>query len=433
MKRFFWGACFIFMLSMAFAEETLTDENFEHQKDYSFIVFPGTLQLFTMEQMDVSYHSASRLINRGMERVLDDVYIWKIPVSSLVNYTWPSLVHAITHEEGHRSILTNQGIGAISQPFFNAHGEASVNGVTDSTLSSFRERDTVSFVRMFTAGIESDYLLARRGERMAAFGLESVSILHPDFVTRMVSVFGYFEIPALYMAADDGLGLYQKFASLYTMAEEENELERDICGIDVFGAVHWLFSPDAAYKRYVQWDDLSAEEKDFLFYRVSTRGFLNLVSPFIAAVPYFSIGDHIKLMGSMGYALAPFGDFIDENVYFSYDDLHFAAYVREYENYDTWFPAFGIGMYDFKPVDWLSFSLETHFWLQPENLDFYARTGVPGGAAKLTMEVFLPQWQDARMQVGLFTSVMYKTAGFLPEVESHDDGFQITFGLSFRF
>jgi hypothetical protein len=414
---------------MAFGNEAVKDSSITF-REYSFTVFPGTLSLFTMEQMDEDYLSTSRLLNRSIETVIDGKNIWKIPIASLINFTWPLFTMAITHEEGHRSILTNQGIGAISCPFYSAQGTAGVYGVTDSTLKGLRSRDLSSFIRMYTAGMESDYMMARRSEQLAAFNMDTVSVLYPDFLMRVAMTAGYEELAVFYQGSEEGL----KFCDLFVqnLSEENNELERDIVGMDTFGAVHWMFYPNAEYKRYVQWSDLTSEEKRFLWDRMWRKSYCNFLSPFLFMKPYFRLSDEMTITGSAGYCLAPFGDFIDENVYFTYRKFHISFYAREYENYDTWFPAFGVSLCDYKPLDWLSFTVSGHFWMEPENLGFYATTGVPGGAVKIKASIFVPFTTTVRA-VSIDMSILYKTAGYLPEVESHKQLFRVTCGTTVRF
>jgi len=150
---------------------------------------------------------------------------------------------AVTHEEWHRSILTNQGIGSISQPFFNLKGAAYVRGVTDNTLKGFRNNDLTSFIRMYTAGIESDYMMARRSEQLAACNMDTVSILYPDFIMRVLMTSGYEELAVFYEGAEKRMNFSDIF--IQNIQKEDDELERDIVGMNTFGAIHWIFYPDA--------------------------------------------------------------------------------------------------------------------------------------------------------------------------------------------
>ena len=257
MKRIFIFLLFLFSINL-FAQEENIDKT---PKTYSFAIFDGTLDSFTMRQMDINYLTVSRLINRGIENIFDNKTFLKIKISDWINYTWPMFTYAGTHEEGHRSILTSQKIGSISQPFFNLHGAAYVKGVTDDTLINFRNTNKDSFIRMYTAGIESDYMMAKREEMSAAFESDSFSILYPDFIIRRMMITSYLCTGIIYDGADKIGGIYKWLTKPLNLKEEENELERDICGFDTFGATKALFENDYTFHRYVQWNDLTEQEK----------------------------------------------------------------------------------------------------------------------------------------------------------------------------
>ena len=156
------------------------------------------------------------------------------------------------------------------------------------------------------------------------------------------------------------------------------------------------------------------------------------------------LGSSCAISGSVGYALAPFGDFIDENVYFKYrtnslGDLNFHFYARQAENYKTWYPAFGISLIDFQLFDWLSFSASSHIWWQPTDLNFYSTESFFGGAIELTAKFILPQRlfptgkPDFLDGVGFITSILIKSEGFLPEVEQHGNYARFSIGTEIRF
>lgn len=363
---------FLFIIFVILCSYNLKAEGAK-SKAYEYRIFDGTQDSFTMRQMDLAYLSTARLINRGVEGIFGDKKFLKIKISDWIDYTWPFFVYAVTHEEGHRSILTAQGIGSISQPFFNYHMTAYVKGVSDNTLINFRNTNKPSFIRMYTAGIESDYMMAKREEMYAAFEFDTFSILYPDYFLRRLSIAGYLSAGIIYDAAEKTGGIYKWITDLMNVVEEPDEYARDICGFDTFGAVRALFKEDYTFKRYVQFSDLSREEKDFLVKRVSYRSFLNYLSLFLFTKPNINIKDNFAISGSIGYALAPFGDFIDENIYFKWrntgwGDLNFYFYARQAENYNTWYPAFGVEIIELSPLKWLSISTEGHIWWQPEDM-----------------------------------------------------------------
>lgn len=414
----------------------------DNQRKYDFSFFDGTLDSFTMRQMNENYMTAQRILMDSVNEFWGDKKTLNGKVSDCINLAWPFLTIAITHEEGHRSILTANHIGSISQPFFNGHGAAYVKGVSNQTLINFRDSDKPSFVRMYTGGIESDYLMARQSEKMAAFEFDKNENLNIDFVYRVISIIGYLETGIMYESSTDN-DLYKWiWDTFYTLKEEENELDRDICGLDPFGAIHALFNDDYEFHRYVTPENFSSEEKKFSFWRMGYRSLLNYLSPFLLNKNNFKIGENIRLTGSAGYTLAPFGDFIEENFYFQYkgfslSDLNFSFYARQYENYKNWFPAFGCEFYEFKPLNWLSISTGAHIWWQPQNLSFYAEDSFTGGAFEVKARFMLPSSFEGKSHyvknAGITAGGLFKSAGFMPGIEQHDSHFRFNLGLSMEF
>ena len=79
-------------------------------KEYSFLLIDSPAKLFTMRQA-----------NENCLSLLNKIVIFKnkpIYLSNLLLQSAASLIFIpLTHEEGHRSILTYKGIGSISQRF----------------------------------------------------------------------------------------------------------------------------------------------------------------------------------------------------------------------------------------------------------------------------------------------------------------------------
>ncbi len=170
------------------------------------------------------------------------------------------------------------------------------------------------------------------------------------------------------------------------------------------------------------------------------RSFLDLpiISPLWLGKNYLNIGQNHTISFNTGYALAPFGDFIDENIYYSYlgfnSPLRFSIYARQYENRSHWFPAFGIQLVQYSPLEWLVINAETHFWMQPENLDFNTNKSEPGGAAEIEIMI-VPEVKEHTNLIenfGISIGFMYKTKGYLPEIESHDSGWRAKIGIVFK-
>ncbi|MBN2729551.1 MAG: hypothetical protein JXR53_10040 [Bacteroidales bacterium] len=382
-----------------------------------------------MQQFMDNYISAYRLTFRA----LDDFFpVDKEKGRMLQHYSnvsywlkWLSPIFFIplTHEEGHRSILTAQGIGSISQPWPNIHGVCYVKGVSNATLQNLRDNQLPVFIRLHTAGIESDYEIIRKEKELISFKQETTPGIGVELAMREI-------MNMVYM-------FYGLFEIDMNLTEEVNELDRDIVGHDIYGMAYHLFRPNAAYSRYKDFDDLSQEEVDFVK-RIGWKSFINMASPFHwVKNPVFNLTDNMYITGHAGYCIAPFGDFIDEHIYFTYKDLHLTAYARQFQNRYNWFPAFGAGLVDFKPLDWLAITARGHFWMQPEELDFNTANAMLGGAVELELTGYLPSRNpDSFMNIqaiGLSLGCLYKTKGFMPGIEQHEDHLRISAGVAFRY
>jgi len=69
-------------------------------------------------------------------------------------------------------------------------------------------------------------------------------------------------------------------------AEEANELERDIVGNDLYGAIRHLHRPTMEYRRYTRYSDLTDEEHRYL-QRVQWRTFFNLANANLVGIKNF--------------------------------------------------------------------------------------------------------------------------------------------------
>ncbi len=163
------------------AQDSLLQNKWVDSREYSFILMDTPSQLFTMRQVDESYLSFSRLFSRSLYEMLDnDYYAELIQVAALSLFLMP-----LTHEEGHRSILTGENIGSISDPYFNKEGAAYVKGVNDETLEKMRDESFPEYIRLHAGGLESDYMLTKRIDRIGSFEMD-------DFQTMRCSALSYF-------------------------------------------------------------------------------------------------------------------------------------------------------------------------------------------------------------------------------------------------
>jgi len=167
------------------ATNTISEKSVD--KEYSFVIQDSPSALFTMRQSNESFLSIYRLgvneINRNLPR-MTGLCLQAI----LDGFFFMPLIH----EEGHRSILTNEEIGAISKPYFNKHLAAYVTGVTNETLITLRNNNLPVFTRMYTAGLESDYALLLREKSLLSWKDESYDILWLEYIMRKFNLVYYY-------------------------------------------------------------------------------------------------------------------------------------------------------------------------------------------------------------------------------------------------
>ena len=382
--------------------------------EYSFIIQDSPSQLFTMRQFNQSYLSGYRLFARGLHSISKNETITDmIQMGVHVFFLMP-----LTHEEGHRSILTGKNIGAISQPYFNKHGAAYVKGVTDLTLKNLRDNDLPTYIRLHTAGLESDYMLTKRVEAIGSFEQDDYKNYKWEYFLRKLAILQYY-IPVLFKYDID-------------LDEETNELKRDIVGHDLYGATRHLFRPTMDFQRYTRYDELTNDEIKFIK-RIGYRSLLNLLNPLLFGKENFKFNECTKFNIGMGYTMAPFGDFIDENIWIKHKNLNIELYARQFENRKNWFNGFGVSVNSYQLIDRLSITLSGHFWQQPINYDFNTAESFTGGA----IDTDLKYWFSNNRSYGIkgFSvdlGLIYKTKGFLPEELYLEEHFGLRIGTSIR-
>lgn len=407
----------LIIIFIAFIGKTYAQENI--QKDtvrttaYSFLFMDNPQQLYTMRQFNENYLSAYRLVVRGLDNNVKPYY------SMLIQFAAGIITMPLTHEEGHRSILTAENIGSISQPYFNSKGAAYVKGVRDTTLIILRDTELPTYIRLHTAGLESDYMLIHRMENYSAFEKDESKRYIIEYAYRKLSHFYYY-----FSSLFPGLG--------FEHDEETNELERDIVGHDVYGAIRHLHRPNMEFYRYTKYDDLTKVEEDFVK-RVGYRSLLNLLTPFVIGKNNFEITSNLKANFGFGYTMSPFGDFIDENLWLSFNDkLNIHTYFRQFQNRDTWFYGGGINLVDYPVHDKVVLNLSGHVWQQPQNLDFNTSSSFWGGSgdAMLRYKLFNKSRNESFDYLSFDIGIGYKTYGYLPEELYFDETFSLRFGTT---
>ncbi len=403
---------FVFSASMAFGQnDTTTDLD----RKYPFIIRDSPARLFTMRQFNQDYLSGYRLFSDLTSQNLSPWmhYVIQIGTGLLVFTT-------MTHEEGHRAILVGQDIGSVTQPFRFSKRGGYVAGVMDRTLKDLRDTRFPTFIRLHTAGFETDYMLATREETLLSFEEETYKNLRVEYLLRKASLVGYF-MEGVFKLDTDG-------------PEEANELKRDIVGNDLYGAIRHLYQPEMEFRRYTRYGDLTPEELRYL-QRTEWRTLLNLANGNIVGIRNFKIGEHLKVNFGMGHCMGPFGDFIDEKFWLVYrGKIKLNAYLREFQNRDNWFLGGGVGINNYPLARRVTASINTHYWSQPAGLSFNETTGKHGGAVDIVGSYDLlgrdhRQLKSLSFDVGM----IYKTEGYLPEEVDMGRHWGLRFGFTLGF
>jgi hypothetical protein len=384
-------------------------QGFEYQgTEYSFIFVDSPAKLYTMRQSNENYLSAYRLAVRELNKMTSP------KISMLIQLGASLLLTPLTHEEGHRSILTNEGIGSISVPYFNKDLVAYVSGVRDAELQHLRDTKLPTYIRMLLGGPEADYALSLRSNALLSWNREPMNVLWVEYYMRRLMLVGYY-----------ALGLFKVDIGI---KEEANELDRDIAGHDIYGAIRHLHRPDMEFYRYTNYDDLTAEEKRFVK-RAGWRSLINLVDPVLWFKNGFRIKNGDKINFALGYGMAPFGDFIDQHFWWMTRRLNMHFYLREYENRNTWFPAAGIEFANLSLFKWLLSDVTVHGWQQPRELSFNTTTGRIGGAIEAIFKYkFNTKKEDISLSLNL--GIIAKTEGYLLEEMAMDNHIGLRFGAS---
>ncbi len=384
----------------------------EGGKSYPFILRDSPARLFTIRQFDEDYLSGYRLFSDLLARNLNPILSYAIQGACVILF-----FHTTTHEEGHRSILVGEDIGSVSHPFPFSERGGYVDGVTDATLRNLRDTQFPTFIRLHTAGFESDYMLSAREETLMSLGEESYKNLVVDYLLRKFGIIRYFT-EGWFKYNTDG-------------PEEANELERDIVGNDLYGVIRHLFRPTMEYKRYTRYADLTDQELRYL-HRVEGRTFLNLANANVIGVNNFRLSPALRVNIGLGHSMGPFGDFIDENIWLLYGGkVKIKAYLREFENLSHWFFGAGVGINGFPVAKHVDVSAMVHYWNQPLNLSFTEENGRTGGAIDVTGRYKLFLSHDSWVRyLSLDLGLIYKSFGFLPEEIELDEHFGVRVGMS---
>ncbi|PBJ11461.1 hypothetical protein [Flavobacterium sp. ACN6] len=391
--------------------------NKAQSKYYNYNLYDGKDYFFTMSQSDDLMLNSIRYIGDEITNSSLTKKDEKIYSTSLLIFT--SLIgQAITHEAGHQSVLSELGIGSVNKPFLDKNFVAKVTGVSNETLINLRDNSLPNYIRLHTAGLESDYAYLRKSDMYFNFSEESYKVLYPDYLMRKL-----------------GTQLYY-FTSFYNSTSrikeaDCKELDLDVVGNDIYGMIRHLHRPAMEFYRYTERKDLTFEEKSYAK-RIGYISFINFLNPNIWKLGNYRLSKDVIGNFSINYSLAPFGYFTEQNAYLQIKDkFKFNPYFRQYFNKSHTFFAGGLALHNYTFYDEryiLNSSLD--FWQQPKNLEFRTKEREFGVGLKSEFAMRFSKAKDEKKPTAYFNMGMsYKTNGFIPEAPSLLEDFQIHLGI----
>ncbi|MCK0202999.1 hypothetical protein MWN41_08225 [Ornithobacterium rhinotracheale] len=400
---------FIFLLSASIYAQQKTF--------YEAPIMDGT-KLMSMRQSNTYVQEATRFVS-------NEIYLKNEKISdkyTLFSYVSTAIFfQPLTHEEGHRSVLTELNIGAINVPFFDKDGVAKVIGVSDATLKNLKETDLPNYIRLHTAGLESDYTYLRSMNAKLAFDEQDYKNVKADVITRHIGVGSYY-LTSL---------INQKFSIDET---KKPELERDVVGHDIWGMARNIYNPKGKFYRYTKWSELNKEEKRYTR-RIAYLSFINFINPSLFGISNFKLKNGNKFSFSLGYSLSPFGDYITQDFYYFHvgKNIKINPYIREYFNKDNFFIAGGIKLHNYELGDNLLINTSFDVWSQPKDLAFRSSSKHLGLGAELNIGYKIYSYKKERDNSFYFnTGISAKTKGFIPESPSLNKDLRFNCGLIYR-
>ncbi|WP_459450959.1 hypothetical protein [Aquirufa ecclesiirivi] len=382
---------------------------------YGGTIIDYTKRPYTMRQFNQNYLTTYRLTSELIRISLPKKSAPIIGFTQVFLSSFYLLPY--THEEGHRSVLTALNIGSVSSPVFS-NGVAKVTGVSDETLVHLRDSDLPNYIRLHTAGLESDFSLLQMEEELLMFQKEKLKNIYGEYYIRKLGIVTYMVF--------SGLGLNKRVHPL-----ESNENERDIVGDDVLGAVRHLHRPDMPFQRYTSHQELNDNEKTYLK-KVAYLSFLNLLSPLILGKTTLAVNPTLNLGFGAGYVLAPFGDMLEENVYVQKNQIwNVRAFLRQFGNNQRYFWGGGLSLVDYPWRNRWMINATAQCWNQPKGLDFNTTEGKLGTSLECKLGLLIPTKKSSPLQwISLDLTLRAKTQGFVPQDPYIGDAFNMALGMS---
>ena len=361
-------------------------------RTYPFVISDSYSSVSAMSLVTTNYASSMRL---GFRAISDSKLTKKQKKTAALSLQLLQLFFfPYSHEEGHRSVLTTEDIGAIATSTYDIRGVAVVKGVTDKTLMALRDDKLSTYIRLHTGGLESDFLMVKQLRTILAFEEDNYENIFSELLLRNAGIVGYY------------------FGSLLTtlepkIVESSNELENDIVGHDVYGAIRNLHRPSGKFYRYTKYDDLIGDEKNYLN-TVAYLSLFNVISPKWAK---FKLPNNGKIAFGTGFTMTPFGYQIELDSWIKYRNIKCLLSLHSFQNRVQNNLGLGVNFYDIGLTKNVNLDIMGNVFQQPKNLDFNTNESFTGGFLETKLKIRLPK--EWKIPLELHVSGKVKSYGFV--------------------
>jgi hypothetical protein len=301
-----------------------------------------------------------------------------------------------THEEGHRTVMSQYGIHSHNDmnDFPIGRSLVSVSHETDEDFIRLKRDHPADQVRMSAAGIETDFQQQIEFDKDRFYYRTRGATLFIEWLATTNAIF--------YMLTAATSSSVRQTASLER--EEGTRVSvRDFTGLDPDGWVYDLFRPNEPYeargvhpsgvgiRRYRTTRDLTPREFRYLR-NTAVLSWLNLADPQLVGL-YELPGGHVggeavKWNASANSVMTPFGYTIGLNVFAKAGNFRPFVGLHSYMSEALALPGIEAELVRY-PLHWANASItpRVRFWVQPRHQLFHEHSATPGGALEARLNV----------------------------------------------
>lgn len=305
-------------------------------------------------------------------------------------YVYLPLGEAWLHEEYHRAVLSQRGIGSFNDVYkMRLFADTiAVSHVRDEDLVRLKRDHPAEQVRLSAAGAEGEHDLILELEKDSFFLEAPTEIVFVAWLSKLTSSYYVYQC-----GTPDGDELTDEL-NLEDGADVER---RDFTGLDFTAWVYDLHRPQEPYAargvhpsgvgldRYRKLTHLTPAEQSYLKHQ-GRLTWLNFVDPHLIGIRSFGRPEGTRWMASLRHELTSFGYAIDANVFLRRGGLKLAATTHAYFSQEHVLPGLEVQLLGL-PVRVagrvLTLTPRLAGWLQPKDQLYRSRETKAGGLLAL--------------------------------------------------